>query len=370
MKKQLTYLFALACTAACLSACTDSDDAAGTEPRLTSLHLTTEITPMTGDAPTRVNDAGNSFVEGDLIRLKMITPYVNMGETGSHTWSSTQDNFYLLKWVGATSNWSTDIRNFDIDGDGALETAPSFSYLPQQTPYVFTANTWSECVGYEFFSTSGGFRVDYKNVFYADQSTQAHYRSSDLLWAQTIMQTGTDNVHLCFNHVMSCLEVTVDNQSGTELGSPVVTLEGVPDIDQGEVVVGNKYSKYDYNVLYSKQKYCAGYVSQTTDDSENGKALGIASLSSDGTTLNLVRFTTDATTDGKVANTGTYIGYNTGTNVWRFIVPPFKGSNVKVWLRDGARRYSISMGDGFTFEPSKCYKVTFSIAAPSTPSNP
>ena len=360
--KNCIYILSLCVGVSLLNACSSDETTADDVQQLTAIRLTTDIVPMNGDNQTRVNDEGTSFLPGDLIRLKMITPYVNMGETGSHTWSATQDNFYLLKWNSATADWDNKIsdKGFDVDGNGSFgDNGPSLTYLPQQTPYVFTANTWSECVNYKIQSDVS--RVEYKNVFYADQSTQAHYRSSDLLWAQTIMQTGTDNVRLSFSHVMSCLQVTIDNQSGTSLTDPVVTLEGVPDIDLGEVVVGNYYSQYDVNLAV---KYGSGAVSKITDKTENGKALGIASISSDGTAMNLVRFTTDATTEGKVSNTGTYIGYKYAENIYRFIVPPFTGSDVTIWLRDGARRYESSLGANFTFSPSQCYKYTFTIPAP------
>lgn len=355
MKQNKIYIIAIMAATCCLSACSSSDEAADVASQEVALHIATDIVPMAGTSNTRVNDAGDSFLSGDLIRLKMITPYVNMGETGSHTWSSTVDNFYLLTWTGASSNWSNSLsgKNFDINGDGSIDASgPGLSYLPQQTPYVFTANTFSECKTYKYTDTKAW--VEYRNVFYADQSMQANYRASDLLWAQTIMQTGTDNIRLSFNHVMSCLQVTIDNKSGTALSAPVVTLEGVPDIDGGEVVVSNKYANKDVN--YST-KYGYGYVSYVSD-TDNGNAVGLAELSADGTTMNLVKF-------ADIAQTGTYIGYKYGDtgSVYRFIVPPFTGSNVKVWIRDGARRYSISLGDNFTFKPSTCHTVTFTIPA-------
>jgi hypothetical protein len=361
MKKKVIYVLSLMAVAGTFSACSsDSSVAPDDTAKEVALKITSDIVPMQGDAVTRVNDAGDSFESGDVIRLKLITPYVNMGETGSHTWESTDDNFYLLSWQGASSNWGTSLagKNFDINGDGNAESSgPGLTYLPQQTPYVFTANTFSECRGYMI--TSSKYWVEYRNVFYADQSTQSNYHSSDLLWAQTIMQTGTENVRLSFSHVMSCLEVTIANNSGTDLTSPVVTLEGVPDIDRGEVVVGNQYANKDVNYI-AGVKYGYGYVSYVSDAGDNGKAIGLAELSSDGTTMSCVRF-------ADIDKTGTYTGYKYADNVYRFIVPPFTGSGVKVWLRDGARRYSISLGDNFTFAPSTCHQVKLTIPATSNP---
>lgn len=345
--KKLDLIIGMAVWLCGMTACSN-EESTEQQKDLISFRLTTEIVPMEGEngISSRVNDEGNSFLSGDLIRLKLITPYakdLRYSQLGTSTNSASQDNFFLLKWVGASADWSNAISNygFDVNGNGvAGDNGPSLPYLSQKTPYVFTANTWSECVS--FYSTQTSWRIEYKSVFHNDQSIQDNYRASDLLWAQTIMQTATDNVRLSFHHVMSCLEVTLSDANITDA---VVSLTGVPNIDRCEVVVGNQYADKDINYgsafSYAKISYNA----------QNGVALGVSSFSSSGLTLK-------AFSD---MPTGTYVGYKVSDSTFRFIVPPFTGSNAKIWISTGNKRYSMSLGDNFEFKAGTKHQVSFAV---------
>ena len=89
---------------------------------------------------------GTGFTDGDFIRIKVICPYVTSSEYGEQTYGASYDSFWLLKSDGGSS-WGTLSASdgCDINGDYLDSGSQSMSslYLSQQTPYVFTAQTWS-----------------------------------------------------------------------------------------------------------------------------------------------------------------------------------------------------------------------------------
>ena len=199
---------------------------------------------------------------------------------------------------------------------------------------------------------AGGTRVEqYSNVFHADQSREADYKASDLMWAQTIMQTGSYNIHLSFKHVMSALMVTVVPGEGKDISKDaVLTLEGMPDIDQCEVIVGDYYaakSKVNSNNYGYLNKH-----SCTVD--ENGMALGVAVISD-----NDKKATRKAFKD--IDQTSTYTAYNNDNKIYRLIVPPCTlTKNATFWLRDGGKRYTATLSQ-HEFVAGKLYKLTINI---------
>ena len=65
----------------------------------------------------------------------------------------------------------------DIDGDYTDSNSPDIysRFLAQPTPYVFTAQTWSQ---EQVFVDSKSTRVEqYSNVFHANQSKEADYKA-------------------------------------------------------------------------------------------------------------------------------------------------------------------------------------------------
>jgi hypothetical protein len=191
----------------------------------------------------------------------------------------------------------------------------------------------------------------YSNVFHANQTKEANYKASDLMWAQTIQQTGSYNVHLSFRHVMSALLVTVDANASLGISDDaVLTLEDMPDIDQAEVIVGDYYaakSKVNSNDYGYKSKHAC-----TKDD--NGKVIGVAVVDD-----SQKRAYTKPI--GSVAQTGTYTACHVGQRAYRLIVPPGTLSKqATFWLRDGEKRYSMSLSQT-SFEAGKLYKITMKI---------
>ena len=239
---------------------------------------------------------------------------------------------------------------FDINGDYKPSDGPDVyeRYLAQPTPYVFTAQTWSE---EQIYITGNKARIEqYSNVFHANQSKAANYKASDIMWAQTIQQTGSYNVHLSFKHVMAALLITVDADASFGISDEaVLTVEGMPDIVQAEVIVG------DYYAAKSKENVPNfGYsVKNATDDkTKNGVVLGIAQVGDKKAT----------TVPIPVNVTSTYTALNTGSKQYRLIVPPCDlGTNhATLWLRDGNKRYKVQLSQTL-FEAGKLYTVTMKI---------
>ena len=292
-----------------LSACSADDNSSAEQTTTGPVHLTSTIENFIGEPATRVNTEGTAFEKGDLIRIKVICPYVTSTEYGESTWGNSFDAFWLQSWTG--SGWGSVGKSygFDINGDYGVSNGPSLigQYLVQQTPYVFTASTWTE---EKSFLVNNKVVMQYANVFNADQSHTACYKASDVLWAQNVMQTGTDEVHLDFHHVMSALKITVSGITLSE--NAVLTIAGMPDIDQAEIIVGDQYASK------SKVNSTCGYQQKHACDADkNGKVLGIGvNDASKGTS------STKAFTD--IAQTATYKAYrpSTDSQVFQVIVPP------------------------------------------------
>lgn len=288
---------------------------------------------------TKTTLAGNAFAIGDRMRLKIICPFDDRTQFGETTYGHSADGFWLFKWDGTEWDILTAADKVDVEGDYRYSTSPDLyaRYLAQQTPYVFTASTWSENV---IFVSGGNRYSQYNYVFEADQTLEKDYLKSDLLWAQSYMQTGSYNVHLAFDHVMACLRITVPGVSS----SAVVTVEGMPDIDQREVVVG------DYYAERSKVNSKFGYKEKSTCALEqNGKVLGVA-VNSDAKGKALVK------PFSEIPATGVYTAHREG-NTYYLIVPPCTlSAQARIWIRDGKNRYSYPLKRQ-VFEQGKLYPV-------------
>ena len=316
------------------------------------LSITTSVEDFEGESRTRTNIEGTAFENGDKIKLKIICPFSSHTEFGETTYGNSFDAFWLLKWDYTSKSWVTLEKSdsCDVNGDYSPSAGPNLfeRYLAQPTPYVFTAQTWSE----EQIFMAGGTRVEqYSNVFHADQSREADYKASDLMWAQTIMQTGSYNIHLSFKHVMSALMVTVVPGEGKDISKDaVLTLEGMPDIDQCEVIVGDYYaakSKVNSNNYGYLNKH-----SCTVD--ENGMALGVAVISDNDKNATRKAFK-------DIDQTSTYTAYNNDNKIYRLIVPPCTlTKNATFWLRDGGKRYTATLSQ-HEFVAGKLYNLTINI---------
>ncbi|WP_288280661.1 fimbrillin family protein [uncultured Prevotella sp.] len=333
-----------------LAACS-ADDATQEQPSLGILSFSTTIENFEGEDITRTNFDGNAFENGDKIKLKIICPFSTHTEFGETTYGNSFDAFWLLKWDADKWSTLTSADGFDINGDYSPSASPNIydRYEAQQTPYVYTAQTWSE---EQIFIAGKSTRVEqYSNVFHANQTKAADYKASDLMWAQTIQQTGSYNVHLSFKHVMSALLVTVDVDASLGISdNAVLTLEGMPDIDQAEVIVGDYYaakSKVNSNNYGYKSKH-------SCTQAKNGTVIGVAVVDD-----SQAKAYTKAI--GTISQDGIYTAYNAGSKTYRLIVPPCTLSNkATFWLRNGEKRYSMQLTQT-TFEAGKLYKVKMTI---------
>lgn len=330
-----------------------SADEASEEQQQGIVSFSTSIENFEGELLTRTNFAGNAFEDGDKIKLKIICPFSTHTEFGETTYGNSFDAFWLLKWDSINSNWATLTAKdgYDINGDYSPSASPDIyaRYEAQQTPYVYTAQTWSE---EQIFIAGSGTRVEqYSNVFHANQTKAADYKASDLMWAQTIQQTGSYNVHLSFKHVMSALYISVNAADSLNISdNAVLTLDSMPDIDQAEVIVGDYYaakSKINSNDYGYKNKHACTVA-------QNGQVIGVAVISDNDKKASTASLTT-------IDQTTTYTAYNAGSKVYRLIVPPCTlTKNATFWLRDGEKRYSMKLNQT-TFEAGKLYKVTMKI---------
>ena len=317
------------------------------------LSITTSVDDFESESRTRTNIAGTRFDDGDKIKLKIICPFSEHTEFGETTYGNSFDAFWLLKWKN--NAWATleVADSCDVNGDYSASAGPNLfeRYLAQPTPYVFTAQTWSEEQIFMAGEKTKTRVEQYSNVFHADQSREADYKASDLMWAQTIMQTGSYNIHLSFKHVMSALMVTVVPGQGKDISNDaVLTLEGMPDIDQCEVIVGDYYaakSKVNSSNYGYKSKH-----SCTVD--KNGTVIGVAVVDDSQS-----KAYTKAI--GTISQDGVYTAYNAGSKTYRLIVPPCKlDKNATFLLRDGNKRYTATLSQ-LEFVAGKLYNLTVNI---------
>ncbi len=313
------------------------------------LSLTTSVEPFDGEDVTKTNMAGNAFAVGDRMKLKIICPYSDHTEFGETTYGDTADALWIMKWDGAAWRPITSADKVDVGAQYAYTYARDLygEREAQQTPYVYTASTWSENVR---FVCNGTYYSQYSYIFQADQSSEANYLKSDLLWAQSYMQTGSYNVHLSFNHVMACLKI---HFTGGDLTSnAVVTVDGMPDIDQCEVVVGDYYaakSKINSRLGYKEKCRCS--------KEQNGKVLGVAVIH-DADSGHAVVYPLDGS---NVANDATYTAHYDGGDYYLIVPPCTLSSAATIWVRDGEKRYSYVLSSLKTFEQGKLYPVNITL---------
>lgn len=342
-----------------------------------------EIRPFVdqGEEPgesTRVNVAGDSLEKGDLIRIRIIAPYVASSEYGESTWGGTYDNFRIWQWADNHAAWAPvgSDRGFDFDNDFYPSSASSNIIMPQATPFIFTATTWTEEIHYilSSYGEAGGTSVtSFSNIFKADQRKPVNYRSSDVLWAQQYMETGTDRVTLSFEHKMAALKIDVSAFSSELTGTEevILTLENMPDINQQEVTIGNYYAEK----MKDKRNY-GDYYRTKCNYEENGKVLGIVVPNETLGHLEQIPFT-----DNRIPQTGVYTALKgsssiTGTEEGYFylIIPPYTvpdGVTPMLWLRQGEKRWSapLTLPDSSidptqidrTFEMGKRYSVEMKV---------
>lgn len=347
----LTYLFGIG-LAVLMSACSQemselSQDTDG------SVLITMSMEPFEGEIHTRTNLEGNKLVSGEKIRMKIICPNSKNWENGE-TWGS----FY----------------EFTCSGEGTSQVFKSnSSYEGQATTYIYTAQNTT---GTRVFVSNNIRHTEQSNFFYADQSKENQFRNSDVIWAQGVRQTGAREVHLNFKHKVAKLNITIDDSGITPFtDGAILTLQGMPDIDGAEIVVGDYYADETFNGdngnFYYKNKASCDYQN-------NGKVIGIEVIDDEKKRLLVHGMTGNPAPAGgewnnavfgTVENTGTYTAYHLSSKRYSLYVPPCEleeEHNAVFWIRDGERRYSVPL-NLLKFEEGKCYNVTLRFGTTPEP---
>ena len=365
-------VFVSLCSMIMLTACT-ADESETPVKDVYGVKITTSVNGFAGeDGLTRTNIAGDAFAVGDRIKLKVICPFISYTTLAETTWSGSADGLWLLEWED-NNKWGTLEANDSVDMMAHYTYSNGVNvferYEAQQTPHVYTASTWNENVFFMAPNAAGSRMYpfsQYSYIFQANQSLKQNYLKSDLLWAQSYMQTGSADVHLSFNHVMACLKISITGDPLTP--DAVVTLEGMPDIDQREVVVGDYYagrakglthvsgSNFDYS--YKQKCSCLA--------ENNGKVLGVAVINDTDRKSYIYPMTGNPTASGNpspvqyVENTGVYTAHRNG-DYFYLIVPPCElTTKAKFWIRDGEKRYSYEL-KRMTFEQGKQYPINITL---------
>ena len=397
MIKKILYI----CTAALLIACNDDAEISNSESvkelplsaMRTNINSFIDIDEQGNTLPTtRANIEGTSFEPGDMIRLSIIAPFVDSSEYGESTWGNTFDNWRHYEWSGtpassqgslATGYWSViqENRGFDFDGDFKARASHGNIYSPQATPYVYTATTWTEEIHHIISSDAkpgGSIILSFSNIFKADQRRIENYKASDVLWAQSFMQAGTENITLSFQHKMAALKIVLseDFDLDTSESAPeiVLTLENMPDIDQQEIIIGNYYAA---RLKAHTQAYCEWQRSACSYE-ENGLVLGIVSINQSASRIERKALTPQAENssynrpnfDGTntnipltgVGQSGTYTAYKLDNKTFLLIIPPYtvpENTVPTLWLRQGKNRWSapLPLPNDRAFESGKRYNI-------------
>lgn len=359
MKLKSFKYYSILCMIA-LAACTVRRETPEMVTDCDSVLFTLSMSPFEGENITRTTLDGESFEGGDKIRFKIFCPNSKSHELGE-TWGS----FYTIT-VPDALNQHDDVSFFASGEHG--------SYEAQSTTYIYTAiNT----TGTRTFVV-GDYRYSREsNFFYADQSKLEQFKKSDLVWAQAVRQTGAREVHLNFKHKVAKLDITIEDDGGVLSDNTILTIEGMPDIDGAELVVGDYYADESY------EDYSYNYKTKASCSYENnGKVIGIEVIDETNkkSIVNALTGnpypaggTSNSGTYAKVPNTGTYRAYkdpnpvpeHTNWKHYMLYIPPcnldpgFEPVPVNpeepdgpmtqsplsavIWLRDGTKRYSVKL---------------------------
>lgn len=328
-----------------------------------SVRFVMSMLPFEGEEITRTTVSGEGFEGGDKIRFKIFCP-----NSKSHELGETWGGFYTI----------TVPNSLDQHDDVSFFASGTYgSYEAQATTYIYTAmNT----TGTRIF-TVGDYRYSREsNFFYADQSKVEFFKKSDLVWAQAVRQTGAREVHLNFKHKVARLDIIIEDEADTLSDNTILTIEGMPDIDGAELVVGDYYADESY------EDYSYNYKTKCSCSYENnGKVIGIEVID-EAHSKSIVNALTgnpypaggasNSETYAKVPNTGTYRAYKDpnpvpGHTTWKhymLYLPPCvldSGENAVIWLRDGTKRYSVAL-DQLEFKEGVKYTQKVIISQPNS----
>lgn len=318
------------------------------------IKFTLSMSPFDGEPVTRTTVDGLGFEGGDQIRFKIICPNSKTHELGER-WSS----YYT---ISVPTNLDSNTSFFMPKGpndDGSFG-----SYESQATTYIYTAQNTT---GTRIFVVGDYRYSNLSNFFFADQSKLEHFKRSDVVWAQAVRQTGAREVHFNFKHKVAKLDITVEDYEAFLSEKSILTLEGMPNIDGAEIVVGDYYADESY------EDYSYNYRTKASCKYENnGKVIGIEFIDEAHSKSAVNAMTGNPYPAGgshnngeydKVPNTGTYRAYHDSSDTKHFMlyVPPcILEQKSVIWLRDGSKRYSVAL-DQLEFKEGYCYNLKIKI---------
>ena len=354
MKQHTLFTHSLILAATIAAAGCSGDDIDLLTPQDDGVTLKLSLAPFEGEPALRTSTNGLSMENGDKFRMKVICPHTDDYQSGEV--------------------WGSGYYGFTIDGTGSTYISTGQSVEAQATTYVYTAQNTT---GTRIFVVNNNRYTRPSNFFCADQSKLEHFKQSDVIWAQAIRQTGAKEVHLMFTHKVARLDITIDDSGltqdvdGVPTPNPLsdrthLTLEGMPDIDGAELVVGDYYADQCYeneSFNYREKASCS--------HENNGRVLGIEVLEETPTRRSSIAPIAGCPTPGgdnskvltPVPNTATYTAFKDpdGRLHYLLYVPPcVLDAPAVFWIRDGERRYSAPLSVT-TFEEGKLYPVTVKL---------
>ena len=301
MKRHTLFTHSLILAATIAAAGCSGDDIDLLTPQDDGVTLKLSLAPFEGEPALRTSTNGLSMEKGDQFRMKVICPHTDDHQSGEV--------------------WGSGYYGFTIDDTGSTYISSGQSVEAQATTYVYTAQNTT---GTRIFVVNNNRYTRPSNFFCADQSKLEHFKQSDVIWAQAIRQTRAKEVHLMFAHKVARLDITIDDEALTQTvdGVPqpypltdaaLLTLEGMPDIDGAELVIGDYYADRGYeNDIYSyREKASCSYEN-------NGRVLGIEVLEETLTGRSSIATLTGGPANpggansrvvGTVSNTATYTAY-------------------------------------------------------------
>lgn len=337
ISKLTSFAGALVLAFSAITSCAEKIETPSFNP--STVRISASLEGFEDDMKTKVNDDLDGFTANDRIRLMIICPHSTSHELGE-TWGS----YYTTSLKADTNGeWYLDNSGLTVG-----------SYEAQKTTYIYSA-VYSPMTRNFVYNN---YRYSRPSIcFHADQRKIADYKSSDLIWAQSVMQTGAVSVHMNFRHKMARLDIKVDDSALDEAfsDSAILTLENMPDIDGAEVVVGDYYADESYssdtwNRFNYREMASCSYEN-------NGKVIGIQVIDDAAGRTKVYGMSGNPSPAGgnwnsqyfgSVPDTGTYTAYQDPSDPrhYMLLVPPCVLSDdapAVFWLRDGSRRYSVTL---------------------------
>lgn len=338
---RITILIAILLLAACSREAVEPSAA---------LRLRISFSPFEGEEITRTNLEGSGWEGRESFRMKIICPHTTDHQNGEF-WSSAYYNI-----------------TFPAGETTTFVSGPHGSNESQATTYIYTAQNTSDTIVF----VHNNYRYSHPgNCFHADQRKAGDFKSSDIVWAQGIRQTGALEVHLNFRHKVAKLKIALDETNLSEKFSEdaVLRLSGMPDIDGAEIVVGDYYA----DMAYESESFCYRQKASCSYEN-NSRVLGIEVLNDESGRSGIATLSGGpevlggkySKKMGTVSNTGVYTAYFAGIEGDRkqyllYVPPCVLETPATFHITDGQRHFSSTLSVT-AFEEGKVYPLLLTFS--------